>query len=169
MKACGSALALGAAVGLLAAGGGGTSQAAELWIMTGMGPSTGVYEVAAGYEKATKNKVTVTFETGPSLDQKLQSDAPADIIAAGPEQLEAHARDFLDEARIVQEPPAAEHQQVAMLAGGDRQLVLVLAAEDRRHELISSVARAEPVQVVEVCGAQRELHLERIILKAGRA
>src|SRR5215467_16061816 len=85
MRVYGSALA----AGLFAlAGTGGAGQAAELWIMTTMGPSTGVYEVAAGFEKATKNKVTVTFETGPSLDQKLQSNAPADIIAGGPEQLE---------------------------------------------------------------------------------
>ena len=98
MKACASAIALSAAVGLSAlAGGSGTSQAAELWIMTGMGPSTGVYEVAAGFEKATKNKVTVTFETGPSLDQKLQSNAPADIIAGGPEQLE----DLIKKGKVV--------------------------------------------------------------------
>jgi hypothetical protein len=62
MKASTNALALGVAAGLLAlAGASAASQAAELWIMTGMGPSTGVYEVAAGFEKATKNKVTVTF------------------------------------------------------------------------------------------------------------
>jgi molybdate transport system substrate-binding protein len=98
MKACGSALALGAAVGFSAlAGASGASQAAELWIMTGMGPSTGVYEVVAGFEKATKNKVTVTFETGPSLDQKLQSNAPADIIAAGPEQIE----DLIKKGKVV--------------------------------------------------------------------
>jgi ABC-type glycerol-3-phosphate transport system substrate-binding protein len=71
MKAWASALALGAAVGLLA-GASGASQAAELWIMTTMGPSTGVFEFAAGFEKATKNKVTVTFESGPALEQKLQ-------------------------------------------------------------------------------------------------
>ena len=66
MRVYGSALA----AGLLAlVGAVGTGQAAELWIMTTMGPSTGVFEVAAGFEKATKNKVTVTFETGPSLEQ----------------------------------------------------------------------------------------------------
>src|SRR4030095_14431793 len=85
MRVYGSALAAGL---WAVAGVGETGQAAELWIMTTMGPSTGVFEVAAGYEKATKNKVTVTFETGPSLEQKLQSNAPADIIAGGPEQLE---------------------------------------------------------------------------------
>jgi molybdate transport system substrate-binding protein len=85
MRIYGSALA----VGLLAlAGTSGAGQAAELWIMTTMGPSTGVFEVAAGFEKATKNKVTVTFETGASLDQKLQSNAPADLIASGPGQVE---------------------------------------------------------------------------------
>jgi len=67
MKACGSALAVGL---LVLAGGSGTSHAAELWIMTTMGPSTGVFELAVGFEKATKNKVTVTFETGPSLEAK---------------------------------------------------------------------------------------------------
>ena len=94
MKVYGSALA----AGLLAlAGTGGNGQAAELWIMTTMGPSTGVFEAAAGFEKATKNKVTVTFETGPSLEQKLQSNAPADLLASGPEQVE----DLMKKGKIV--------------------------------------------------------------------
>src|SRR5436305_8604762 len=98
MKACGSAVALGAVVGLSAlAAASRPSQAAELWIMTTMGPSTGVVELAAGFEKATKNKVTVSFETGPSLDQKLQSDAPADLIASGPEQVE----DLMKKGKVV--------------------------------------------------------------------
>ena len=84
------------AAGLLAVAG-STIQAAELLVMTGMGPSTGVYELAAGFEKATKNKVTVTFETGPTLDQKLQSNAPADLIAGGPEQIE----DLIKKGKVV--------------------------------------------------------------------
>ena len=95
MKALASALALGAAIGLLA--GGGASQAAELWIMTTMGPSTGVFELAAGFERATKNKVTVTFESGSSLEQKLQSNAPADLLASGPDQVE----DLMKKGKIV--------------------------------------------------------------------
>src|SRR5215510_10860901 len=94
MRVYGSALA----AGLLAlAGAGGAGEAAELWIMTTMGPSTGVSELAAGFEKVTKNKVTVTFETGPSLEQKLQSNAPADLLASGPEQVE----DLMKKGKIV--------------------------------------------------------------------
>jgi molybdate transport system substrate-binding protein len=82
MNVSGSALA----VGLLAlAGTGGASQAAELWIITTMGPSTGVIELAAGFEKATKNKVTVTFETGAALERRLNSPAPGDLLTANPE------------------------------------------------------------------------------------
>jgi molybdate transport system substrate-binding protein len=91
---------LTALAGLLAAAGlsGSTAaQSAELLVMTGMGPSTGVYELAAGFEKATKNKVTVTFETGPTLEQKLQTNAPADLIAGGPEQIE----DLIKKGKVV--------------------------------------------------------------------
>ncbi len=94
MTMCVRAWAVGA---LAVAGLPSAAQSAELLVMTGMGPSTGVYELAAGFEKATKNKVTVTFETGPSLNRKLETNAPADLIAGGPGQIE----DLIKKGKVV--------------------------------------------------------------------
>src|SRR6185436_5546034 len=55
---------------------------------------------------------------------------------AGSEQLHAHTLDLVDQAGVVEEPPAAEGHEVAELAGGDAELVLVLAAEHRDEEAI---------------------------------
>jgi len=49
---------------VLAASGAANTQAAELIVLTGMGSFSGVRDVAAGFEKATGHKVTVSFETG---------------------------------------------------------------------------------------------------------
>src|SRR5437588_9649389 len=86
-----------AAVGLLGASGIGAVSAAELQVITGMGSSTGVYELAAGFEKATGNKVTVTFETAQSLAQKLESNAPVDLITGGAEQID----DLIKKGKVV--------------------------------------------------------------------
>jgi molybdate transport system substrate-binding protein len=66
----------------------GPAQSAELIVLTGMGSANGTYEVAEGFEKATGHKVTVSFESGPSLTQKLQSKAPADLITGGVEGID---------------------------------------------------------------------------------
>ena len=65
-----------------------TPQTGEIIVLTGMGPETGVRQLAAAFEQATGHKVTVSFETGPSLDQKVDSNAPADLVAGGPEQID---------------------------------------------------------------------------------
>ena len=66
-----------------------TAQAAELIVYTGMGSANGTYEVAEGFQKASGHKVTVSFESGPSLNQKLEAKAPADLITTGVEGMEA--------------------------------------------------------------------------------
>src|SRR5262249_800577 len=73
------------------------TKAAELIVLTSMGPATGVYELAAGFEKASNNKVTVTFETATPLNQKLESNAPADLITGGPEQI----ADLIKKGKVV--------------------------------------------------------------------
>jgi molybdate transport system substrate-binding protein len=75
------------AASVLVVSGVASAGAAELIVLTGMGSYTGVRDIAAGFEKATGHKVTVSFETGPSLNQKLGSNAPADLFAGGPEQV----------------------------------------------------------------------------------
>jgi len=83
-----------AAAGLLAAmWSQGPAQSAELIVYTGMGAANGTYEVAEGFAKASGHKVTVSFEGGPSLTQKLQAKAPADLITGGVEGIEALIKD----------------------------------------------------------------------------
>jgi molybdate transport system substrate-binding protein len=65
------------------------AQAAELVVYTGMGSANGTYEVAEGFQKASGHKVTVSYESGPSLTQKLDAKAPADLITTGVEGMAA--------------------------------------------------------------------------------
>jgi molybdate transport system substrate-binding protein len=74
-----------------------TVQAAELIVLTGMGSESGVRTLAAGFEQASGHKVTVSFETGPSLAQKLESNAPADLFTGGPEGVE----DLIKKGKVV--------------------------------------------------------------------
>eukprot|EP00965_Chrysotila_dentata_P241234 6204162-Pleurochrysis_carterae.AAC.2 len=57
--------------------------------------------------------------------------------------LEAHACGRFDYARVVAEPPAAVHVQVAKLAREDAQLMLIRSSEHRQQELDLGVALAE--------------------------
>ena len=75
----------------------GTARAAELIVLTGMGSESGVRTLAAGFEQASGHKVTVSFETGPSLNQKLESNAPADLFTGGPEGVE----DLIKRGKVV--------------------------------------------------------------------
>ena len=85
------------AAGILGSPGAGTAQAAELIVWTSTGPLTGVYELAAGFEKATGNKVTVSFEVGAALTRKLEANAPVDLIAGGSELIE----DLIKKGKVV--------------------------------------------------------------------
>src|SRR5262245_22492675 len=79
-----------AAAGLLAAvWSHGSVLSAELLVYTGMGSANGTYEVAEGFQKASGHKVTVSYQSGPSLNQKLEAKAPADLITGGVEGIEA--------------------------------------------------------------------------------
>src|SRR6266446_623860 len=89
-----------AVAGILAALAGvglGAAQAAELIVLTGMGSESGVRALAADFEKASGHKVAVSFETGPSLNQKLESNAPADLFTGGPETVE----DLITKGKVV--------------------------------------------------------------------
>src|ERR1700722_3169029 len=63
------------------------AQAAELTILTNQGATPGVRELAAAFERASGNKVTVLQETGPALEQRL-ANGPADLITSNPGQIE---------------------------------------------------------------------------------
>ena len=59
--------------------------ATELTVLTSMGLVSGVRDVASAFERATGHKVIVSFEAGPSLMQKVTSNAPADVVTHYPE------------------------------------------------------------------------------------
>ena len=66
----------------------GAAGAAELTVLAGMGVVSGVRDVALAFERATGHKVIVSFEAGPSLMQKVTSNAPADLVVHYPEAID---------------------------------------------------------------------------------
>lgn len=75
------ALAAFAAPGL--AGGAG---AAEITILANQGAVNAVRDLAPAFEKASGHKVVVSFEQGPAMNQKIESNAPADVVSSLLEQ-----------------------------------------------------------------------------------
>jgi molybdate transport system substrate-binding protein len=58
----------------------GAARAAEITVLTSQGCMSAVRDLAAGFEKATGNKVNVSFEAGNALNEKINADAPADLV-----------------------------------------------------------------------------------------
>jgi molybdate transport system substrate-binding protein len=75
----------------------GAAAAAELTVLAGMGVVSGVRDVAPAFERATGHKVIVSFEAGPSLMQKVTSNAPADLVVHYPEAID----DLIKQGRVV--------------------------------------------------------------------
>jgi molybdate transport system substrate-binding protein len=84
-----------AAAGILAVAGEGAAQSAEITVLSGMGSYSGVRDLAAAFSKATGHKVNAVFET--QLNQKLLTNAPADVVAAGPDQMQ----DLVNQGKVV--------------------------------------------------------------------
>ena len=57
-----------------------SAQAAELTILVNQGAVSGVRDLAAGFEKATGNKVVVDFVGIPAQNEKIKTDAPGDVL-----------------------------------------------------------------------------------------
>src|ERR1700733_8238500 len=89
-------LALGFAAAV-AIWGSGPAPSAEITVLLNQATATGVRELAAGFEKATGNKVKVDFEVGPALYQKITSGAPGDLTSLGLGQFD----DFIKQGKIV--------------------------------------------------------------------
>ena len=58
----------------------GSAGAAEITVLTSQGCLSGVRDLAAGFEQATGNKVNVSFEAGNALNEKIDANAPADLV-----------------------------------------------------------------------------------------
>jgi len=66
--------------------------AAELIVLTNQGATPGVRELAAAFERASGHKVTVVQEDATALEQRLNSNGPADLITSNPAPIEALIR-----------------------------------------------------------------------------
>jgi len=66
----------------------GPGQAAEITVLTNMGVVSAVRDLAPAFERASGHKVLVSFEVGPGLINKVNSDAPADVVTHYPEAID---------------------------------------------------------------------------------
>jgi len=80
-------LGLVAALGIWSAG---AARSAEITVYLNQATASGVRELAAGFEKATGNKVNVSFEAGPALNQKIVAGAPGDLASLGLDQFDTY-------------------------------------------------------------------------------
>jgi molybdate transport system substrate-binding protein len=72
------------------------AQAAEIIILTSQGGGPGIQELGAAFARTSGHKVTALNATGAELEQRL-SNGPADLIATGPETIEA----LIKQGRVV--------------------------------------------------------------------
>jgi len=75
----------------------GVAGAAEVTVLASMGMVSGVRDVASAFERATGHKVIVSFEAGPSLMQKINSNAPVDVVTHYPEIID----DLVKQGKVV--------------------------------------------------------------------
>jgi molybdate transport system substrate-binding protein len=73
-------LAISGVVAVLAMMSTEMTQAAEIVVLTNQGVVSAVRELAPAFERASGNKVVVSYEVGPAFMAKINSDAPADVV-----------------------------------------------------------------------------------------
>ena len=66
-------------------------------VLTGMGVVSGVRDVAPAFERITGHTVIVRFEAGPSLMQKVNAGAPADLVVHYPDVID----DLIKQGKVV--------------------------------------------------------------------
>jgi molybdate transport system substrate-binding protein len=94
----------------------GAAGAAEIIVLTGMGVVSGVRDVAPAFERATGHKVIVSFEAGPSLMQKVNAGAPADLVTHYPEVID----DLIKQGKVVDRRVDFARAGVAVKAGAPK-------------------------------------------------
>jgi molybdate transport system substrate-binding protein len=94
MRTIYNVLALGA---LAMAASEGAVRAAELTVLTSQGVVSAVRDLAPAFEKASGHKVIVSFEAGSSLMNKINANAPADLVTHYPSAIE----DFIKQGKVL--------------------------------------------------------------------
>src|SRR5881296_1097177 len=73
------------------------AQAAEIVVYLNQATESGVKEMAAAFEKATGNKVNVSFQGGPNLNQKINEGTTGDVTSLGLGQFD----EFVKSGKVV--------------------------------------------------------------------
>ena len=79
-------VAMAATAGVLACA--APALAAEITVLANQGALSAVKDLAAGFEQATGNKVIVSFEAGNALNEKINANAPADLVTNTTDQFD---------------------------------------------------------------------------------
>jgi len=82
---------------LTAWGGQNSLQAAEITVLAGMGNVSGINDLAPAFERASGNKVVVRFVPTAELQGVIDSNAPADVLTAGPQAID----DLIAKGKVV--------------------------------------------------------------------
>lgn len=83
--------------GVLSMAGAGAGRAAEITVLTSMGVVSAVRDLAPAFERAGGHKVIVQFEVGPAFMQKINANAPADLVTHYPESID----DLIQKGKVV--------------------------------------------------------------------
>jgi molybdate transport system substrate-binding protein len=86
----------------------GPSRADEIVVLTNMGVVSAVRDLAPAFEHASGHKVIISFELGDAMMQKINSNAPADVVTQTPDMID----DLIKQGKVVGERvPQARHRQ----------------------------------------------------------
>src|SRR5437660_10036446 len=66
----------------------GATQAAEIVVYLNQATESGVKKLAAGFEKASRHKVNVSFQRGPNLNQKINERTTCDLTSPALQQFD---------------------------------------------------------------------------------
>src|SRR5262249_61125035 len=65
------------------------ARAAEIVVLTNLGVVSAVRDLAPAFERASGHKVIVCFELGNAMMQKINSNAPADLVTQTPDVIDS--------------------------------------------------------------------------------
>jgi molybdate transport system substrate-binding protein len=68
------------------------ARAAEIVVLTNLGVVSAVRDLAPAFERASGHKVIVSFEAGNAMMQKINANAPADLVTQTPDAIDALIR-----------------------------------------------------------------------------
>jgi len=134
-----SRAAIASIVAVLGMSGESTVNAAELTVLAGQGVVSAMRDLAPAFERASGHKVVVSFEGGPALMNKVNADAPADVVTHYPDMID----DLIKKGKVLAGTGAAVARAgigVAVKAGAAKPDISTAEAFKRAMLAAKSVA-----------------------------